>query len=147
MLLVLACSGSKRHGDRAALLKYAARQFAAVADAALDPSGLYAAGHDIAILSAEFGLVPAYRPLPDYDTLMTRTIADRLVADEDAFERFVEAVEGHDEVAVYGGALYRRVVRSWAERLGVEVIEIVGEGRGCGDHFSALKTEILDAAA
>lgn len=145
MLLVLACSGSKNPGQLAAAMKYRARQFDATLDAYLDPAGMYAAGHDLVILSAEFGVVPAYRALPDYDTKMTRAIADRFLADEAAFAAFAEAAEGHDEVAVYGGKLYREVVVAWADRLGLDVTEVVGQDRGCGDHYSALTTELLAA--
>jgi hypothetical protein len=145
MLLVMACSGAKNSGSRAAAIKYRARQFGATLDAYMHPAGMYAAGHDLVVLSAEFGIVPAYRPIPDYDTKMTAEIADRLIADEAAFEAFAVAAEGHDEVAVFGGKLYRHVVAAWADRLGVDVTEIVGDGRGCGDHFSALKNELLAA--
>lgn len=146
MLLVLACSDKKNQSPRAALTKYAGRQFASTMNAYIDPAGMYAAGHDVVILSAKFGIVPAYRTLPDYDTKMTPAIAADWLADDDAFDAFAQAADGHDEVAVYGGALYRSVVSEWAERLGLLVTEVVGENRGCGDHYSALSEMFSEEA-
>jgi hypothetical protein len=145
MLLVMACSGAKVDGERAAALKYDARQHDAAVEAFYGHGGLAQAGHGYAILSAEFGFVAPTQALPDYDRKMDASRARQFEADAGQLAAFAALAEGHDEVAVYGGEQYRRVVREFAQALGLEVIEVVGLNRGCGDHFSALTVDLFGA--
>lgn len=148
-LYVIGCSEGKADGSKAALLKYAPRQHAALREAflgAFGSDGFFAAGHDLCILSAEFGVLGAAAPVADYNRKMDTKRAAALQADASQAARFAAQAEGHDEVVVYGGALYRGIIRTWAATLGLDVVELVGGNRGCGDHFSALQAHIAALA-
>jgi hypothetical protein len=136
MIIVIGCSEKKEAGSVPAFDKYLARQHDVVRESIQD---LWAAGHEVFILSAQFGLVPAHKSIPDYDLRLT---ADRAVELGKQVRKVLAEVEGdHDEVRVYGSKLYRSVVAA-ATSLPVE--GIVGQDRGCGDHFSALKQFLED---
>jgi hypothetical protein len=147
-LWVIACSGKKHEGDRAACVKYDSRAHRLMLD--LFWQHRAPCGDDLAILSAEFGLVPATRALPDYDRKMDRRRSRELSASAEQIEAMAEALKGHDEVFVYGGKDYRDCVKALIAAAGrdeVEVVEIVGEGRGCGDHFSELSAMFAEGEA
>ncbi len=141
-LFVIACTASKNPGDTAAAFKYRGRQHNAMGAAFLAPDGLFAAGHDLAILSAEHGLLRCTDAVADYDRRMTAERSEALKTDRASFAQFVLMAEGHEEVVVYGPRAYRNVVGAWAELLGVDVVELTGADRGCGDHFSALQDHL-----
>jgi hypothetical protein len=132
MIFIMACGESKNPGKLPAFRKYAGRQFAVLAE---ELSGLWAAGHTVYILSAKHGLIPAQQTLADYDQLMTegrgRELFDNIVRVLD------DSDNAEDEIVVYGGKVYRALVAAAAGDR--EVIELVGEDRGCGDHFSELR--------
>jgi len=126
-MLIVACSETKTPGAQRAADKYVSRQHSAVA-ANWGSVGYYA------ILSAEFGLVPAQRKLPDYNTKMTPAIAK---THHKQIKALLAAMPD-DVIYVYGGKVYRDAVIAAAPK-GAKVVELVGRNRGCGDHFSALQ--------
>ena len=127
-LYVVGCSDNKLPGDRVAFDKYAPRQHATMRTEFL--GGMWAAGHDLAILSAKFGPLAATDSVPDYDLKMDARIARAMLADAAAFDRFAALVDGQDLVVVYGGRHYRRVVLAWCQRLGVDTNLDAPESRG-----------------
>lgn len=131
MLLIMGCSGRKQDGENAATTKYLGRQH----DVAR--SFAYCDGIEVAYLSAEFGLIDFGHPLPDYDRKMDAMRALSLVNDPAQRDMARRLGDGHDTVAVFGGKVYREAVKALFPEH--EVVEVVGEDRGCGDHFSALR--------
>jgi hypothetical protein len=99
---------------------------------------------EIYILSAKYGLIPGYHPIAPYDQRMDRARASELTARPEA-PLWLRSSPG--DVYVYGGELYREVVRSWMLQMegfkladpSRQLIELIGKNRGNGDHFSALK--------
>lgn len=94
------------------------------------------------VLSAEYGLCNPRWPARTYDRRLDCERLNELLRDdhhEDAV-RLLQAMPG--QVYVYGGKLYRRLARVLGLSAGVQVRELVGAGRGCGDHFSALKRAV-----
>jgi hypothetical protein len=137
-LWIIGCTSKKNDGERAACTKYDARQHRVL----LDLFWQYQApcGDDLAILSAEFGLVPAAKPVRDYDRKMDGKRAAEIAADPAQLAELADLLAGKDEIYLYGGRSYRACIQSMLAALGadVDVIEIVGDNRGCGDHFSEL---------
>jgi hypothetical protein len=131
MIFIMACGESKNPGKLPAFRKYAGRQFAVLAE---ELSGLWAAGHTVYILSAKHGLIPAQQTLADYDQLMTDGRGRELF---EQVRNELCSCDDDEEVVVYGGKVYRALVAAAVG--GREVIELVGEDRGCGDHFSELR--------
>lgn len=131
MIFVMGCSAGKAEGSVPGFAKYAARQHDLLRENLAD---LWAAGHAVYILSAKFGLVQAHNALPDYDEKMTPARAAELA--EQVMLELKEAEEDHEEVVVYGSALYRSVIEQASD---LPVYGVVGQDRGCGDHYSALK--------
>lgn len=132
--IILACSGQKADERNHAIDLYQARQFKAVSDA-IDDDSL------VSILSAQHGLIADLWQVDPYDRTMTPERARDLAASE--FDGWLFAHTAMDpevdEILVYGGKLYRDVVKAWAEPWDIEVTELVGANRGCGDHFAALQ--------
>lgn len=138
-LFVIACTERKAEGPLAAAFKYDARQHRLLGGAFLAPRGLFEAGHDLVVLSAEHGFLAPTTTVADYDRRMDGSRAAELLGSDDQMAAFHAALDGHDEVVVYGPRLYRDVVRAFADAAGVEdVEELTGADRGCGDHYSAL---------
>lgn len=136
MIVIIACSETKVDGPELALDKYVSRQHRTVSAAV---SELYAAGHFVYILSAEYGLLPSFRLLDNYNRKMTAQRAAELMSQ--MVEELTEALEdGPTSVVVYGGKIYRDAVKAAAILANAgPVVELVGPDRGCGDHFSALQ--------
>lgn len=145
-LFVIACTEKKAPGVHAAALKYSGRQHNTLTSAFMGE--LFAAGHDLVVLSAEHGILSATQPVADYDRKMDARRCVEMVGSEEQRNRFRAALEGHDDVVVYGARRYRQVVLAWAGAE-VDVTELTGADRGCGDHFSALQEYLatLDADA
>lgn len=135
-MFIIACSEPKAPGMVKAYQKYRSRQHREVAGAF---DKLWNAGYGLFILSAEFGLVPAQRAVPDYDTKMDKAQATWHRAQ---IRAIIDALDP-EEVVVYGGKVYREPVVAMAG--GRKVVELVGADRGCGDHFSALQQFIAAA--
>jgi hypothetical protein len=127
-VLVLACSEPKMAGNVAAAVKYNTRQHRTFLEFMWQYG--YAAGHEAYILSAEFGLIPLTQTVPDYNRKMDAACARELAPQIAA----TLAQHADDTVYVYGGKLYRDTVKA----VHGDVVDVVGENRGCGDHFSEL---------
>jgi hypothetical protein len=135
-VLVMACSARKQSRGARALELYKSRQHTFALAAWLRDPHLF-----VAILSAKYGYVRASDWIEPYEQLMTPERAAELEHDERAYTAFRLHVVTHQAatVMVYGGELYRGIIRAWCVRLGRPCIELVGENRGCGDHYRALK--------
>jgi len=134
-LWIISCSEKKVPAEQAAGIKYDSRQHRAILAAFYQER--FAAGDELLILSAEFGLVEVYRPLPDYERKMDEARAKELAADPAQQATLDAALAGQDEVFIFGGKVYRDMVKAMLPE-DVSVEELVGADRGCGDHFSAL---------
>lgn len=151
-LIILACGGAKVETRAAAVALYKGRQYGEfrklglAGDLATDPD----LGFDLMVLSAEHGLVMDIFKMDPYDRKMNKARADELAEDE--FQLFLYAMHalGRDEVFVYGGELYRDVIGAWSDKLVTMaedqgcpmpalIWEVLGDGRGCGDHYSCLQ--------
>lgn len=131
MIIVMVCSETKNPGIRRAFNKYAGRQFTILND---HIHGLWMAGHTVFILSALYGLIPAHRLVEDYNIkLNRRRLAGLTQQIRDTMSPY--DLSGED-VVVYGGKLYREAI---AAATPLRVTALVGEDRGCGDHFAALQ--------
>lgn len=141
MLIIMACSEAKLDGRRAALDKYNTRQHRSLHHELWMEQAL--CSNIAMILSAEHGLIDINRSVADYDRKMDAARAAEFASDEEQLAIIREALSdelAQDIVAIYGGKLYRNTVKALLQRAGFdgEIIEIVGENRGCGDHYSAL---------
>ena len=89
-------------------------------------------GWTVFVLSAKHGLISGSDLIADYDQKMNRSRAAELSAQ-------LPEIFPAGPVYVYGGKLYRDVVKSWADRLGqLQPQELIGLNRGNGDHYRAL---------
>lgn len=140
MIFVIACSETKVTGPELAVDKYVSRQHRAVNEALTD---LYAAGHFVYVLSAEYGLLPSFRLIPDYNRKMTvHRAAELMTQIVEELEEILED-EGARSIVVYGGKEYRDAMKAAATLVGIDtVVELIGQNRGCGDHFSELQNFI-----
>jgi hypothetical protein len=141
MLIIMACSAAKLAGAQVPTVKYDTRQHRLLHQEMFIEGMI--CSHDTMILSAEFGLIPITRPVADYDRKMDAARAKEFSSDDRQLAIIKDAIaeENHETVALYGGALYRNTVKALLDRAGFdgEIIEIIGENRGCGDHFAALQ--------
>ena len=101
---------------------YGARQFKLAKE-------LHHLGWEITIISAKHGLLDSDTLIETYDQKIDQGRSDSILAE----------VHNHDfsgtKNYVYGGELYRRIIRA----VDSGVIEVIGQNRGNGDHYSALK--------
>lgn len=146
-LFIIACSAAKHQGPLAAGLKYDSRQHRALFQEFF-LEGAYCS-HDAMILSAKLGLIPLTQTVEDYDLLMDDERAAQLATCPSQRAILERAIVEQDEVYVYGGKLYRETVKKVLADVGFngQVIEVVGQDRGCGDHFGALKDLFLSMSA
>jgi hypothetical protein len=123
--LIISCSANKLTGSHRALDLYQARQFKIARQ-------LQDCGWTVFVLSAKHGLISGSDLIADYDQKMDRSRAAELANQ-------LPATFPAGPVYVYGGKLYRDVVKSWADRLGQQQPhELIGRNRGNGDHYRAL---------
>ena len=132
MIIILACSEAKHPGPRPAFDKYNSRQFTLLAN---HIHGLWMARHTVFILSGGYGLVPAHQQIEDYDQKLTPSRVGAFAVQIRDTLRPYDSTE--EEVVVYGGKVYRDAI---AAATPLPVVELVGENRGCGDHFSELQS-------
>jgi hypothetical protein len=149
-LLIMACSATKLDtpGPLCAYERYDGPAYRVLRKAGY-PS---VTGPDcrLLVLSAQHGLISGFRMLTVYDRQMDdRTAAQLAATDDDVLRATIytpsHRTRGrfnlfeHDEVLVFGGGLYRRVVEAWADR------GILGDGPiaytagGIGEQLAALK--------
>jgi len=120
--LFISCTGKKLSQRARALDMYGTRQFKLAKE-------LHHLGWEITIISAKHGLLDSDTLIETYDQKIDQRRSDSILAE----------VRNHDfsgtKNYVYGGELYRRIIRA----VDSEVIEVIGQNRGNGDHYSALK--------
>lgn len=129
-LLILSCCGKKLDREVMAGRMYQNREHNLIREHELR---IQEAGIEIAVLSAEYGLVGWTHLIKPYDRKMTPVRAAHLACRLAAWPNDKDLTE----VFVQGGKLYRDCIKSAFD--GVPVTELVGANRGNGDHFSALK--------
>tara|TARA_Y100000310_G_scaffold228485_1_gene230775 strand:- start:127 stop:573 length:447 start_codon:yes stop_codon:yes gene_type:complete len=135
--LILSCTASKRGEPSQALDLYLSRAFDLVRS---DRARFH-----VQVLSAFYGLLEADEVIDPYNQKMTPAIAAELMDPANTqMARAINRDSWSEVIYVYGGELYRKVVLYWAWEIGRPVVELVGPGRGCGDHYSALKRLFSD---
>ena len=100
---------------------------------------------NVMALSAEYGLMWPDNEYAPYERKLDEKRAAKLIEINhnvrptsmlDAWHK-----TGSNRFYMYGGRLYRELVAFWCSTMpkaGWECIEVIGEGRGCGDHYKAL---------
>lgn len=140
----MACSAAKHKGPMPAGVKYDSRQHRALFRE-FYLNGAFCS-HDMLIMSAKHGFVDAGKVLEDYDLLLDDMRAAVIASEPTQIAKVRRAAWEHDEVYLYGGRLYRDVVRKILGSVGYagRIIDVVGPDRGCCDHFSALQGIFYD---
>ena len=72
---------------------------------------------DIAILSAEHGLISSKLPIKNYDTIMTPERAKKILTDPDQVNRIKNTASGYDEIIVQGSPKYTDVIEKATDGL------------------------------
>jgi hypothetical protein len=133
-LLILSCSQSKRHQDGLlpaierydgplfrVLRRYRKAHDAGTWETEPDP--------DIYVLSAEFGLIPAERPIPMYEHRMTRQRAQMLrpgVTDE--LRRLLNGVRRYRDLFICLGQKYWPALEGWETFVSQDMAVFVARG-------------------
>lgn len=137
--LILSCCGPKLEQPAPALELYQNRAWAFAREHLADRFNLM-------VLSAEYGLRRATDVLEPYERKLDDRRAAWLIERHHNTRPFsmLSAWQdtGSGRFYVYGGACYRELVKFWCSTMpktGWECIEVIGQNRGIGDHFSALK--------
>lgn len=87
------------------------------------------AGLDVYVLSAEFGLIPADQPIPDYDRRMTPERAKELQPSVlDRVKRLLNRDGPYREVFVHLGREYQLALQGWEKLIPHGVIVRTAEG-------------------
>lgn len=137
--LILGCTEAKRHddGELPALERYngptfqVLRRFLAEAEPELKDVDVY-------VLSAEYGLITAGKPIEDYDRLMTTVRATELR--QEVSDRLREIlIRGFDEVFVSLSELYLQVIDGF-EALVPNGTEVTISQASMGKRLTALKS-------
>jgi hypothetical protein len=68
----------------------------------------------VLVLSAEYGLIPARTPIPDYDRRLDALRASELSAADPAMLH--PLIDRPTQVLIWGGASYRNIVHHWQSR-------------------------------
>lgn len=63
--------------------------------------------HEALILSAQHGFLSMGQMVEDYDLLLDDDRAAELATSQEQHQKLAKALDGHDEVYLYGGELYR----------------------------------------
>ena len=127
--LFISCAGRKLGQFARAIDLYQARQFNLAKE-------LRELNWQITIISAKYGLVDADQVIATYDQKMTLARSNEILSDD------FPDISGTTNY-VYGGELYRRIVRE----LDQNVVEIIGRNRGNGDHYSHLAGIVAEQKA
>jgi hypothetical protein len=139
-VLVLPCSATKRRDAGPLWQSYRA----AVAEIGAAPTTM--------VLSAEFGVIGAADPIPDYDRILDHPRAVELAADPVQIDRLAVALDGATEVYVTGGALYRATVTAMVgelrrvRRVAPTLTLIAPDGLGIGEQRAALRAWLIRSA-
>lgn len=136
-LIVVSCCAKKLAEPAPAGELYQSRVYSLLRDHATE---LDAAGVGLAVMSAEYGLITWESMIEPYDRKMT---AERAAELEWRCRGQAMINFGSPRyVYAFGGKIYRDAIAGAFS--GCNVVELVGEGRGCGDHFRALKNQVLE---
>ncbi len=141
-LLVMACCANKLDQAAPALELYRSRAFNVVRDHQNGRRIRQQPELAVAILSAKHGLIASDEVIAPYDQKMTAARSTQIGLPH----KVPQLLEQASSCAVFGGELYRRILRGWCYQLGIELTELVGAGRGCGDHYRALKLYLAHKA-
>ena len=106
-LLIMSCCATKTDdpGEIPALKRYAGTLFQTLKSKGI-PDDV-----DVAILSAEHGLIGINYPLSKYDTQMTKATQKELLEEEDFIGLVQGTVNGYEDVFLAGGKLYRDTIK------------------------------------
>jgi len=117
-LLILSCGGKKCSDIEAvqALARYTGPIYQQIKKSIREKS--MPEDLDIAILSAEHGLISPKLPIKNYDTIMTPDRAKKLLSDPDQVNRIKNTVLGYEEVIVQGSPKYSSVIDKAMESAG-----------------------------
>ncbi len=144
VLLILACSGRKRHdaGTLPAVERYEGVNYHVLRKAQRErrvPQAL-----DVLILSAEYGILDAQDQIPDYDRLMTRARARELQPDVARALAVRLSRERYDEIFIVVGKTYRIALEA-ATRLHEHPHATYAHG-AIGEQMAELKHWLADHA-
>lgn len=135
-LLLIACTASKRAdiGLLPALERYTGPSFRVLRHWLRNPAHCT---HqlDVLVLSAEFGLIPASRPIPDYNRRMTAARAQELRPQVQHMLQQVLTNASYSHIYVSAGKTYRAMLGDLSKLS----IETAPEGSGIGYQLTALK--------
>jgi hypothetical protein len=145
--VILACSATKRHGtaELAAIARYDGPAWRVLR------SNMTCAIAPPFALSAEFGLISAYDPIPDYDTRMTPARARVLVGRvAEQLERLIldRRLDPDRPTLMFGGGAYRdcfEQARGIAEAELSRAIAITYTAGGIGEQLGQLKAFLNSA--
>jgi hypothetical protein len=130
-LIVVSCSGSKcpLPGDKKAMDLYMGPVFQT-----LKKQNLKEEDFDVAILSAEHGLIRGDKRIFDYDRRMDTDRASEFLSDKDQVDTIKNTLSGYDEVILQGGKEYKDVIMGAAGDLDniTEVRSTGPKGSGIG---------------
>ena len=130
-LIVVSCSGSKcpLPGDKKAMDLYMGPVFQT-----LKKQNLKEEDFDVAILSAEHGLIRGDKRIFDYDRRMNTDRASEFLSDKDQVDTIKNTLSGYDEVILQGGKEYKDVIMGAAGDLDniTEVRSTGPKGSGIG---------------
>jgi hypothetical protein len=137
--VILACSATKRRdvGELSALARYdgpAWRTLRKHLSCVIEPP---------LALSAEYGLISAYKQIPDYDRRMTRARASELVGQvAEQLEDLIRNGALRGETFVFGGELYRDLLEQARQLAQMELrrdIPLTFSSGGIGEQLGQLK--------
>lgn len=129
-LLLLGCSQTKRHtsGLIPAIERYDGVNYRVLAKARRE--GRIPTALDVLILSAEHGLIPAGKPIADYERRMTGSRADALRSNVSALLEQILSRTSYREVFVNMGMTYRRALDEGIVREHAPILRIASGGIG-----------------
>ena len=146
--LILACTATKRPDVRLlpAIDRYRGPSFRVLRRWLSDyPEA--ATRLDVSILSAEFGLIPAIQPIPDYDRRMTAARAVELRAQVRATLEQLLALRSYTSIYLSVGQIYHQALGDLSTITGLRTLSTAPEGAGIGTQLGALKRWLMAETA
>jgi hypothetical protein len=139
-LLIIACTATKLHDVRLlpGIDRYRGPSFR-VLRRWLSDHPEAAARLDVYILSAEFGLIPAIQPIPDYDRRMTAARACELCDQVRATLGELLALRSYAGAYLSAGKVYRQALGDLNTIAGLRSLTTAPDGAGIGAQLGALK--------
>lgn len=139
-LLIIACTATKRAEIRLlpALERYNGPSFRVLRRWLRDHPDA-AARLDVAVLSAEFGLIPAIQPIPNYDRRMTAERALTLHGQVHTVLQQLLALHTYAGIYLSASKRYRQALNDPRSIFGTIPVQTAPEGAGIGGQLAALK--------